>query len=351
MKASISASVVAPAEADADRRRGDIGRDPIAASTWLGPTLPDEQAAPALTMTPSRSSAMIWVSADGAGHRDRRGVRQARRRGADHDRLGRQRRDFRFERVAQLADPLVVVDLGCGGLGGSGEAGDAGHILGAGAASALLSAAAQHRRQIEPAAHDQRADPRRAAELVRRQGQQIGADLGHVERHLAGRLHRVAMEERAVAHAPARAISATGCITPVSLLASMTETSAGRGSPASSAASASRSTMPSRSTGIRSASGTARNTESCSTADTSTRSRPAPSSARWFASVPPLTKTMPSGGAPTSAATAIAAALDELPRRAAPAMHRRRDCRTSASAAVIAAAASGRNGAVAFQSR
>ena len=36
---------------------------PIAASTWLGPTLPEEQAAPALTMTPSRSSAMTWVSA------------------------------------------------------------------------------------------------------------------------------------------------------------------------------------------------------------------------------------------------------------------------------------------------
>ena len=39
------------------------GGSPIAASTWLGPTLPDEQAAPALTMTPSRSSAMTCVSA------------------------------------------------------------------------------------------------------------------------------------------------------------------------------------------------------------------------------------------------------------------------------------------------
>src|SRR6516165_4071800 len=35
----------------------------IAARTWLGPTLPDEQAAPALTITPSRSSATTWVSA------------------------------------------------------------------------------------------------------------------------------------------------------------------------------------------------------------------------------------------------------------------------------------------------
>src|SRR3954451_382393 len=38
------------------------GGRPIALSTWLGPTLPDEQAAPALTITPSRSSAMICVS-------------------------------------------------------------------------------------------------------------------------------------------------------------------------------------------------------------------------------------------------------------------------------------------------
>src|SRR5262249_42912550 len=43
------------------------GGAPIACSTWLGPTLPEEQAAPALTMTPSRSSAMTWVSAETPG--------------------------------------------------------------------------------------------------------------------------------------------------------------------------------------------------------------------------------------------------------------------------------------------
>src|SRR3546814_18166686 len=36
---------------------------PMAASTWEGCTLPDEQAEPELTATPARSSAMIWVSA------------------------------------------------------------------------------------------------------------------------------------------------------------------------------------------------------------------------------------------------------------------------------------------------
>jgi hypothetical protein len=34
----------------------------MALSTWLGVTLPDEQAAPAETMTPSRSSAITWRS-------------------------------------------------------------------------------------------------------------------------------------------------------------------------------------------------------------------------------------------------------------------------------------------------
>ena len=73
---------------------------PIAAKTWLGPTLPDEQAAPALTITPSRSSAMTWVSADIPGIAiaavfGNRGTSRT-----DDDRLGPRRDDFGFERVA-----------------------------------------------------------------------------------------------------------------------------------------------------------------------------------------------------------------------------------------------------------
>ena len=59
---------------------------PIAASTWDGPTLPDEQAAPALTATPARSSAMIWVSAGHTRHRDAGRVRQARHAAPNDDR-------------------------------------------------------------------------------------------------------------------------------------------------------------------------------------------------------------------------------------------------------------------------
>ncbi len=43
--------------------RATSGSRPMASSTWLAPTLPDEQAAPALTAMPARSSAITSVSA------------------------------------------------------------------------------------------------------------------------------------------------------------------------------------------------------------------------------------------------------------------------------------------------
>src|SRR6266851_5029764 len=74
---------------------------------------------------------------------------------------------------------------------------------------------------------------------------------------------------------------------PVSLLASMSETSAGRGSAASIRSRAWRSTIPRGATGTTAASGTAWRTESCSIAETMTRRPGRPRSASWFASVPP----------------------------------------------------------------
>ena len=67
MKWSISAVVVDQPRLTRIVDCANSGPSPIAASTWLGPTLPDEQAAPALTITPSRSSAMTWVSAGTPG--------------------------------------------------------------------------------------------------------------------------------------------------------------------------------------------------------------------------------------------------------------------------------------------
>ena len=87
---SISASVVLQPRLTRIVDGGELGlRPPSPSSTWLGPTLPEEQAAPALTMTPSRSSAMTWVSAATPGMAIAAVFGQARRRGAKHDRLGR----------------------------------------------------------------------------------------------------------------------------------------------------------------------------------------------------------------------------------------------------------------------
>src|SRR6185437_16113200 len=62
-KCSISAAVVVQPKLTRIVASAIAGSRPIAARTWLGPTLPDEQAAPALTITPARSNAITWVSA------------------------------------------------------------------------------------------------------------------------------------------------------------------------------------------------------------------------------------------------------------------------------------------------
>ncbi len=71
----------------------------------------------------------------------------------------------------------------------------------------LLAAAAEQRRQIDPAGHDEGADPWRATDLVRRQCDEIGADRPGLDRDLAGGLDRVAMEQRAM---PLRDLSDLG---------------------------------------------------------------------------------------------------------------------------------------------
>src|SRR5258708_11614856 len=138
---------------------------------------------------------------------------------------------------------------------------------------------------------------------------------------------------------------------PVSLLASMIETSAGRSSAARRSASIVRSTMPVAGlTGRDSASGTALSTESCSIAETRIRRRPLPLKASWFASLPPLTKTTSRSSVPTSAAISRRAA--STARRAArPARCTEEGLPTSANASATAAATAGRTGAVALCSR
>ena len=102
------------------------------------------------------------------------------------------------------------------------------------------------------------------------------------------------------------AISATGWITPVSLLASMTETSASGPCAASALSSLPKSSRPSPSTGrtmCSSATTSAvRSTAGCSIALTMSTRRPAPLSAVLLASVPPAVKTNSGGLQPINAA-------------------------------------------------
>ena len=83
------------------------------------------------------------------------------------------------------------------GRGSGAEGGNAGDILGAGAQSALLPAAANKRlgeMDIVAASH-QRADALRAADLVRRERQEIGAKRADIAGDAAGRLHRVDVQK------------------------------------------------------------------------------------------------------------------------------------------------------------
>ena len=82
-------------------------------------------------------------------------------------------------------------------VGGRAHAGDGRHVLGAGAAVALLAPAGHERHQPHAAADPQRADALGPAELVRRDRQQVDAERGDVDRNLAGGLHGVGVEQRA----------------------------------------------------------------------------------------------------------------------------------------------------------
>ena len=199
-----------------------------------------------------------------------------------------------------------------------------------------------------PSRTHERADARRAAELVRRQAEQIGAERRQIERQPAGRLHRVAMKERAVRDARARRSRATGWMTPGLVVGEhdRDQRRAGLGGERAVERGEIDDAVGRRpGSALRRAPPAAPNR---ARSPTPGRRRPGSRSrARWLASVPPLVKTTPAGAAPTSAATARAPARPRRRGEPAPAMHRggiadlgqrRRG----------GAAAAGRSGAVAF---
>src|SRR5204863_9637800 len=96
--------------------------------------------------------------------------------------------------IAQRLGAFVIGEAVPCRLRRCGEPGDAGEVFASGAAAALLAAAADHRRDLDRATDEQGTDPRRAAELMGGQADEIGADCNNIDRDLPGGLHRVAME-------------------------------------------------------------------------------------------------------------------------------------------------------------
>ena len=96
-----------------------------------------------------------------------------------------------------------------------------------GADVALLTAAVLHRGQVDLAPGQQRADPVRAAELVRGEGHQVQPAGGEVDRRRDRPPARRRCATARRARRPGAATAATGCRVPTSLLAHITETSGG----------------------------------------------------------------------------------------------------------------------------
>ena len=139
----------------------------MAARTCDGATLPDEQAAPDDTATPSRSKAMTAVSAF-MPLTENSVVLGSRAASAPKNTAPGATALIPASSLSRSADMTGASERKAqpGGIGGRPEACDPGHILGAGAHAALLAAAPDRSVQHQPVAHDQRADALRPADLV-----------------------------------------------------------------------------------------------------------------------------------------------------------------------------------------
>ena len=100
--------------------------------------------------------------------------------------------------IAQCGDPVIDGNFCHGSGGGGSETCDPRQVLGSGTTSVFLAATAQQRRQIDPAGHDESANPRRATDLMCRQCDEIGAEGADLQSHLAGGLDGVTMEHGAM---------------------------------------------------------------------------------------------------------------------------------------------------------
>ena len=142
--------------------------------------VPDEQAEPDETATPSRSSAIRAVCALMPGTANCSVLAHPRRAFSPKMMVsGQIALQAAFQPLAQRRKPLPLALEVAHGLRDRGaEPGDADDILGAAAPVALLAAAEAGAADVQPvAAEHQRADAHGTADLVRRHRQKIGPQL------------------------------------------------------------------------------------------------------------------------------------------------------------------------------
>ncbi len=180
-------------------QRANASSTPIAASTWERATLPEEQAAPELTMMPSRSSAITAVSAATPG---RAKFEVLASRGASAPKIA----TYGIAAFSSCSKPLRRPAIRCASRA---EIGGRPRPRRSRRCAAMFSVPARRRFSCPPPkicarkrrcrVHDQRAHALRPAQLVRRDDHVIGL----AQRHLAGGLHRID-------HATARPPPASG---------------------------------------------------------------------------------------------------------------------------------------------
>ena len=225
----------------------------MALNTCEASTLPDEQALPALTATPARSSPITKVSALVPGNRDAARVRQALDFPRQHHSLGHKPQSLRLKLIAKRGKLGGPLRFRRGELRRNAEADDAGDILSPRPPPPLLAAALDQGLDRGTLTEQESADSLWTADLVRRKRHHVGAKRAEFQRQPASDLNRIAMQKTAGGMNDSAA-SATGWIAPVSLLAAISETKAlhpPRWCFASSFSSAARSITPSLETGIR----------------------------------------------------------------------------------------------------
>ena len=198
MNLSTSASVVFQPRLALMAAPATPGATPIASSTCERATLPDEQAEPDETATPSRSRLMRTVSAASPATAKHDVLGSLRARQEKISTSGDTARSLSSNRSRNASVALVLPSSAAA------KPAIAGDIFRAGPSVQFLPTPDHLGRQSQSVSGNKRADPAWATKLVRRNGHEVDPELGKTDRNLAQRLHGIGVQESIVAAANLR---------------------------------------------------------------------------------------------------------------------------------------------------